>query len=59
MQQQNTNPDHNIPGEELIYERVAGIVYARYTNPELRDILLWSIGGGSQGFIPRTFMPKA
>jgi hypothetical protein len=58
MQQQNTNPDHNIPGEELIYERVAGIVYARYTNPELRDIPRWIIGGDPQGFIPGTGMPK-
>ena len=49
MQQQNTNPDHNIPGEELIYERAAGLVYARYTNPKLRHIKRWIIGGDPAG----------
>jgi hypothetical protein len=58
MQQQNTNPDHNIPGEELIYERAAGLVYARYTNPKLRHIKRWIIGGDPDGFIPGTGMPK-
>ena len=58
MQQQNTNPDHNIPGETLIYERAAGIVYARYMNPELRHIKRWIIGGDPEGFIPGTGMPK-
>ena len=58
MQQQNTNPDHNIPGETLIYERAAGIVYARYMNPELRHIKRWIIGGDPEGFIPGTGMPR-
>ena len=58
MQQQNTNPDHNIPGEKLIYERAAGIVYARYMNPKLRHIPRWIIGGDPEGFIPGTGMPK-
>ena len=48
MRQQNTNPDHNIPGEELVYERANGIVYARYTNPELRHIKRWIIGGDNR-----------
>ena len=58
MQQQNTNPDHNIPGEPLVYERAAGLVYARYTNPDLRHIKRWIIGGDPEGFIPGTGMPK-
>jgi len=58
MQQQNTNPDHNIPGETLIYERAAGIVYARYMNPELRHIKRWIIGGDPEEFIPGTGMPR-
>ena len=58
MQQQNINPDHNIPGETLIYERAAGLVYARYTNPELRHIKRWIIGGDPEGFIPGTGMPR-
>ena len=58
MQQQNTNPDHNIPGETLIYERATGIVYARYMNPELRHIPRWIIGGDPEGFIPGTGMPR-
>ena len=49
MQQQNTNPDHNIPGEPLVYERAAGLVYARYTNPDLRHIKRWIIGGDPAG----------
>ena len=58
MPQQNTNPDHNIPGEPLVYERAAGLVYARYTNPDLRHIKRWIIGGDPEGFIPGTGMPK-
>ena len=58
MQQQNTNLDHNIPGEPLVYERAAGLVYARYTNPDLRHIKRWIIGGDPEGFIPGTGMPK-
>lgn len=58
MQQQNINPDHNIPGEPLVYERAAGLVYARYTNPDLRHIKRWIIGGDPEGFIPGTGMPR-
>lgn len=57
MPQQNTH--HKVkPGEPLIYERAAGIVYARYANPELKDIPRWIIGGDPQGFIPGTGMPR-
>ncbi len=48
MPQQNTQ--HNIPGEKLIYERAAGLVYARYANPELRHIDRWIIGGCPEAF---------
>jgi hypothetical protein len=58
MPQQSTHHNHNIPGEKLIYERAAGIVYARYANPALRDIPRWIIGGNPEGFIPGTGMPK-
>ena len=58
MPQQSMNPDHNIPGEKLIYERAAGIVYARYMNPELSHIPRWIVGGNPEGFIPGTGMPR-
>jgi len=69
MPQQSTNRDimdgvtlpeydHNRPGEPLIYESAAGIVYARYANPELKHIKRWIIGGDPKGFIPGTGMPK-
>ena len=59
MQQQSTQTKQELdPGEALIYERAAGIVYARYMNPELRHIPRWIIGGAPQGFIPGTGMPK-
>ena len=58
MPQQNMNPDHNIPGEKLVYERAAGIVYARYMNPELSHIKRWIIGGDPAGFITGTGMPR-
>ena len=48
----------SIPGEELIYESAAGIVYARYANPKLRHIKRWIIGGDPAGFIPGTGMPR-
>ena len=68
MPQQNTNRNiisgvtlpknsQSIPGEELIYESAAGIVYARYANPKLRHIKRWIIGGDPAGFIPGTGMP--
>lgn len=50
--------DQNIPGEKLIYESAAGIVYARYMNPELRHIPRWIVGGNPEGFIPGTGMPR-
>lgn len=57
MPQQSTHhkPIHNEP---LIYERAAGIVYARYANPELKDIPRWIIGGSPEGFITGTAMPR-
>jgi len=57
MQQQNIKPDL-IPGEALIYERANGIVYARYSNFDLRHIKRWIVGGNPEGFIPGTSMPK-
>ena len=55
MPQQNTQPEL-IPGEPLIYERAAGIVYARYR--DLPDIPRWIVGGNPEGFIPGTGMPR-
>jgi hypothetical protein len=34
-----------IPGEVLIYERVDGVVYARYRDPPHNAIPRWVIGG--------------
>lgn len=34
-----------IPGEALIYERVDGVVYARYRDPPHNQIDRWAIGG--------------
>ena len=39
-----------IPNEKLIYERAAGLVYARYANPNLRHIKRWCIGGCPEAF---------
>jgi hypothetical protein len=44
MQQQNTQT------EPLIYERAAGLVYARYANPKLRHIDRWIIGSCPEAF---------
>ena len=44
MQQQNTQ------AELLIYERAAGLVYARYANPKLRHIDRWIIGSCPEAF---------
>lgn len=37
--------DKLIPGEALIYERVNGVVYARYRDPPYNQIERWTIGG--------------
>jgi hypothetical protein len=59
MPHQNTQTDEKlIPGEALIYERAAGIVYARYRDPPHNTKPRWIIGGDPQGFIPGTSMPK-
>lgn len=34
-----------IPGEALIYERVDGVVYARYRDPPHNQMERWIIGG--------------
>lgn len=39
-----------IPGEALIYERVDGVVYARYRDPPYNEMYeRWIIGGDSEG----------
>ena len=59
MQQQNTQTDNKLlPGEALIYERAAGIVYARYRDAQHNKIPRWIVGGDPQGFIPNTGMPR-
>jgi len=47
-----------IPGEALIYERAAGIVYARYRDPPHNLKPRWIVGGDPEGFIPGTGMPR-
>ena len=34
-----------IPGESLIYERVNGVVYARYRDPPHNTVPRWIVGG--------------
>ena len=34
-----------IPGQALIYEKVNGVVYARYRDPPYNNIPKWVIGG--------------
>lgn len=34
-----------IPGQSLIYERVDGVVYARYRDPPHNTIPRWIVGG--------------
>lgn len=34
-----------IPGQQLIYERVGGTVYARYSDPPYNKIPRWVVGG--------------
>ena len=38
-----------IPGESLVYERVDGVVYARYRDPPHNLIPRWIVGGDPAG----------
>ena len=38
-----------ITGQALIYERVDGVVYARYRDEPYKDIPRWVIGGDTDG----------
>jgi len=38
-----------IPSEALIYERVDGVVYARYRDPPFNKLDRWIVGGDPDG----------